>query len=344
MQERIYNSDSNKEIKEEMNEFFNKLLEKTNKISSKKILKYKLSLDFSEGKETSLFVRIMIVILLILLNCFFIYYTIVQGYVRGYDWQKQYAISFLIQLICEITVFETVECIYCNFIIPNLIWNDVKVTYDLVKIHPCNDIESNIPNSEASQNTQSTQPIQQLQNLDDTYSEISELHQSEIDSIENDSEYKWMNLDNWNNWETLNDSNHSFNFSISELSDESIRSENSEKSDEVQFETLIEKYDIEAQVDTHIRNVEETKEEDKPVISKVDDNYFVYITVMIPFEIQRCLIRFITPFIFSGIILGFSKIGLIYSIILTLGFVVVSLLYYLLKNKTQSNTRSILPL
>jgi hypothetical protein len=66
----------------------------------------------------------------LLLNFFFVYFSILRGLQRGLDWQRLYCVACVIQLVAEVLFYETSECAIVNFFIPDLARTEVQgVTY-----------------------------------------------------------------------------------------------------------------------------------------------------------------------------------------------------------------------
>ena len=66
---------------------------------------------------------------LICLNIFFVYYVIVLGFVRGKDFQQTYVMLAVFQFIFEIVFYETTECIYINYFIPQMAYRSFQSVY-----------------------------------------------------------------------------------------------------------------------------------------------------------------------------------------------------------------------
>lgn len=63
---------------------------------------------------------------MIVLNLFFVYFSMLRGLQRGLDWQRLYCIACIIQLLVEVLLYETSECAMVNFFIPNLARTEVQ--------------------------------------------------------------------------------------------------------------------------------------------------------------------------------------------------------------------------
>lgn len=67
-------------------------------------------------------------------NLFFVYFTILKGYIKGIGWQQSFLAGCITQLLLEVLLFETFECIWVNYIIPSLVWKEVNAAYKLIQV------------------------------------------------------------------------------------------------------------------------------------------------------------------------------------------------------------------
>jgi hypothetical protein len=58
---------------------------------------------------------------LIGLNGFFLYYAILRGYRQGIEWQRNFLVACIIQMVMEIFFSETLTCLYINYLLPRLV-------------------------------------------------------------------------------------------------------------------------------------------------------------------------------------------------------------------------------
>ena len=56
----------------------------------------------------------------VVINLFFIYFSMIRGMQRGYAWQQYFLMACVIQFLIEILLYETSECAIVHFFIPNL--------------------------------------------------------------------------------------------------------------------------------------------------------------------------------------------------------------------------------
>jgi hypothetical protein len=60
------------------------------------------------------------------MNVFFVYFSILRAYERGYRWQKLFALACLVQFLVEVVFYETTECAMVHFLIPDLVRAEVQ--------------------------------------------------------------------------------------------------------------------------------------------------------------------------------------------------------------------------
>jgi hypothetical protein len=54
------------------------------------------------------------------------------GYIQGVEWQKSYLIACLVQMMLEIYLFETIECLWINVFVPSLVSTEVQRVNNLL--------------------------------------------------------------------------------------------------------------------------------------------------------------------------------------------------------------------
>jgi hypothetical protein len=69
----------------------------------------------------------------IVINLYFVYFSVLRGIGRSTAWQRDYLMACVVQLLIEIFIFETGECIWIYFLIPKLVSDDVATTIASVK-------------------------------------------------------------------------------------------------------------------------------------------------------------------------------------------------------------------
>jgi hypothetical protein len=62
----------------------------------------------------------------VIMNVFFVYFSILRAYERGYAWQRMFALACLVQFLVEVIVYETTECAMVHFLIPDLVRTEVQ--------------------------------------------------------------------------------------------------------------------------------------------------------------------------------------------------------------------------
>jgi hypothetical protein len=61
----------------------------------------------------------------LLLNLFFIYFSMLRGLQRGHDWQLMYLTACVVQFSIEVVFYETSECALIHYLIPDLARNEI---------------------------------------------------------------------------------------------------------------------------------------------------------------------------------------------------------------------------
>lgn len=62
----------------------------------------------------------------ILMNVFFVYFSLLRGLERGIEWQRLFLVAALIQIVIELCFYETTECAMVHYYIPNLARKEVQ--------------------------------------------------------------------------------------------------------------------------------------------------------------------------------------------------------------------------
>lgn len=87
-------------------------------------------ISFRHSYVVSKFAKGLAWVCVILLNFFFVYFSMLRGLQRGWDWQRLYCVACVIQMIVEVLFYETSECAIVNYFIPDLARTEVQgVTY-----------------------------------------------------------------------------------------------------------------------------------------------------------------------------------------------------------------------
>ena len=60
-------------------------------------------------------------LIVICLNVFFVLFSMSRALQRGKQWQKAFIAASIAQMIVEILVYETTECIWLHYLIPSCI-------------------------------------------------------------------------------------------------------------------------------------------------------------------------------------------------------------------------------
>jgi hypothetical protein len=82
--------------------------------------------DFIHTQVITTRTRVFCYLFLVLLNLFFVLYAILRGYSKGQEWQYAYLVACVSQILVEMLLFETIECIWIQFFVPNLVADEVR--------------------------------------------------------------------------------------------------------------------------------------------------------------------------------------------------------------------------
>jgi hypothetical protein len=95
-----------------------------------RILRAKMEEDFTDMPVVSRTVKILAVFVVVCLNLFFAYFVMLRGVEQGIEWQRAYVFSVIVQWLVEALLFETIECLYVNCVMPSFASRDVQRVYE----------------------------------------------------------------------------------------------------------------------------------------------------------------------------------------------------------------------
>jgi hypothetical protein len=98
-----------------------------------KIFKEKFGEEFSDSRVVFVIQKYSAAVLLIGLNAFFVYFVLLKGLQKGQAWQLQYLVCSMIQVMMDVLVFETTECVWLNVVVPGSVQTDVIAAAALLK-------------------------------------------------------------------------------------------------------------------------------------------------------------------------------------------------------------------
>jgi hypothetical protein len=98
-----------------------------------KIFSNKFDENFAHVQSVSLLYKCFAILMIILSNVFFIYFTMLKAFVKGNSWQNSFVAACVVQMVVEITLNETVECLWLNYWVPNLVTKEVGEAVAVVK-------------------------------------------------------------------------------------------------------------------------------------------------------------------------------------------------------------------
>jgi len=91
-----------------------------------RIFQIKAEEDFRHAMVVTKTAKRMAWLTVVVLNLFFVYFSMLRGLERGLAWQQTYLTACIIQFIIEIFFYETTECAFVHFLIPDLARNEVR--------------------------------------------------------------------------------------------------------------------------------------------------------------------------------------------------------------------------
>lgn len=71
--------------------------------------------------------------IVLFINIYFVYFSVLRGITRSVSWQRDYVLVCIAELVVEIFVYETVECLWIHFAVPKLVSDDVATSMSAVK-------------------------------------------------------------------------------------------------------------------------------------------------------------------------------------------------------------------
>ena len=98
-----------------------------------RIFQTKAEEDFQHTKVVTLRSKLIALGVLVVMNAFFVYFAILTGFRRGIEWQQAYLAACLVQFMVEIVLFETMECVWINCVVPALVSDEVRTAGDSIK-------------------------------------------------------------------------------------------------------------------------------------------------------------------------------------------------------------------
>lgn len=98
-----------------------------------RIFANKAEMDFERMQTTSVYVKVLLYAFVFALNAFCIYYTMLKGFLKGLGWQYDFVKAFIAQLLMDVLLFETLQCLWIHVAVPYLVAGEVQRVYYLLK-------------------------------------------------------------------------------------------------------------------------------------------------------------------------------------------------------------------
>lgn len=98
-----------------------------------RIFASKAELDFEKIAVSAPLTKVCIACFLFMLNSFFVYYTILKAYTKGLTWQVDYTQAWIAQLLLDVLLFETIQCVWIHLVLPSLVSKEVNAVFLLLQ-------------------------------------------------------------------------------------------------------------------------------------------------------------------------------------------------------------------
>jgi hypothetical protein len=98
-----------------------------------KVFREKFGEEFGHSRTVVELQKYFAAAALLALNAFFIYFVMIKGLQKGRDWQVRYVTCCLIQVGVDILLFETIECAWLNFLVPQYVHEEVANAADKLR-------------------------------------------------------------------------------------------------------------------------------------------------------------------------------------------------------------------
>jgi hypothetical protein len=94
-----------------------------------KIFATKTSLDFEKVPILSPWKKSVVMVFLVAINIVFAYFCMLKAYSKGLSWQYSFLNAYVTQMLLDILLFETIECLWINLVVPLLVAKEVSRAY-----------------------------------------------------------------------------------------------------------------------------------------------------------------------------------------------------------------------
>jgi hypothetical protein len=91
-----------------------------------KIFVAKSGNDFRHAMVVAKWLKVVGWFIIMCLNIFFVGFALLRGVQRGKAWQEGYALACVVQFLVEIFMFETSECVWMNYLIPDAASTEIQ--------------------------------------------------------------------------------------------------------------------------------------------------------------------------------------------------------------------------
>jgi hypothetical protein len=121
---------------------------------SARIFRNKFNEDYEEMFLVTRVVKYLCVLCVFGLNAFFLWYLLLRAVYKGHSWQWQFLKVIISQILIEIILMESIECLSLHYLIPESVRHDVKKAVHVLQL-----IAENIDTLIVAQQKQQQQQI-----------------------------------------------------------------------------------------------------------------------------------------------------------------------------------------
>ena len=97
-----------------------------------RIFEMKAEEDFKRTKVVTPLTKRVAAVILLTMNIFFAYYSVLYAFKQGVAWQRDYMSACIAQMFVEIFINETLEVIWIDFLVPTLVADEVRAVSNAV--------------------------------------------------------------------------------------------------------------------------------------------------------------------------------------------------------------------
>jgi hypothetical protein len=101
--------------------------------SAANIFSMKMDLEYEQINYVSNQAKIASGIVLFILNASFMFFTMFICYKKSLEWQIDFLISWIVQFLFEVIIFESCQCVWIHIILPSLVAKELYKVHSIIK-------------------------------------------------------------------------------------------------------------------------------------------------------------------------------------------------------------------